>query len=142
MSDDGLAGDGHADGGQMRIQQQRSDMTQDGTEAHDGGREAVSGGGGDTGSDGDVRNAPQPDEGNDDFDDDGIIVDMADEPIVDGDGPVSLPQARRVSKKPRPARLPTDVKAATFWIRRSHRYETYKLWRAPKPRQVSRVIAW
>jgi hypothetical protein len=60
------------------------------------------------------------------------------EPVVDADGPVVLPYANIVprSRAPRQARLPTDVKATSFWVRRDQQYEEYKLWRAPRPRQV------
>jgi hypothetical protein len=70
---------------------------------------------------------------------------MFDEPVMDADGPVSVPYAngppemQRVpsgARAPRQARLPTDAKATSFWVRRDHLYDDYKLWRAPRPRQV------
>ena len=84
--------------------------------------------------------APTTAEGKEDEDDDDgadDFIDDIDETVVDADGPVHIRGPRRGrTRTPRLARLRTDPKAITYWIRRSHKYDSYKLWRAPKPRQI------
>lgn len=78
------------------------------------------------------------DDVDDDDDDDGAddFIDDIDETVVDADGPVPVRVGGRTRRAPRLARLKTDPKAITYWIRRSHKYDSYRLWRAPKPRQI------
>ena len=118
--------------------------------AKDGGDGEVAGGSGDSGDDG-LGDAGSGDAG---FGDDGSGDSGDDSGDGSGSGSSddsgsgsasadrnssgrgSMALRRGRNRKPRHARLPTDVKAATFWIRRDHKYQSYKLWRAPKPRQV------